>query len=460
MAEEIKLEFEAFIRELSTEICKEVLLDELKKIHGSFRETAVSYETLTRAFDAQLNTVKTELASFGKETGHITSAVAALDRDSQSVKEALSYVKEGNDRAMEQIGGRYDALFQTYQDEIRALNEQERVALLSELRVGLADAGEAYVSRLQDASSLFREQQSALAGELRSVLSTFSAQYATQLMEALEAKEISSLPQNLADIATFFRDLQGEKERLIKEAEELCEKVLDKNIRISSLNLTKTSVQVAGVASEIKQSAESIQDALKTFSETEQLVGAQTRSIQEALEVFRNSGREVLESYEKQLSVIGQRENASLLQSFQNSISATYRDTATLIQNSLDLGDARRLTDQLLDACKRMKDHEQADHLLVERLKDTEKAMSKMQNDLEQVSRQYRVFVSGTKLSLDNLAEQAHQQEELLTRLAEDVLQPPLPPEEPKRKFPWNLALLGGIFIQAAAILALLLMKG
>ena len=137
MSNEIKNEFKDFITTLSTEICKEVLLEELKKVNTSLNSKSKEYDELYDKYKFSIEEIKQELSKLDNANKSMSNFTNSINENSKIVNESLKIIKIGQEKSLEK-----------YKADIHKLNATERNEFINSLNTNLSEYSKKYKDEL------------------------------------------------------------------------------------------------------------------------------------------------------------------------------------------------------------------------------------------------------------------------------------------------------------------------
>lgn len=150
MDNNIKSEFKDFIRTLSTEICKEVLLEEIQAINMSFNETSKNYKTLSREYTNNINGIKDELNQLHTTNKKLDKFIININTNNDKVNKALNIVEGSHKKVIDNIMADNQKLFNKYSKKIQSLNETEKKQFISALISSMDVQSQKYLIELKN----------------------------------------------------------------------------------------------------------------------------------------------------------------------------------------------------------------------------------------------------------------------------------------------------------------------
>lgn len=150
MSKEIKNEFKEFISTLSTEICREVLLEELKKVNNSFNQTSNIYKTISNSYIESINSIKEQLIQLQATNKKLNEFTTSTNINNEKIKKALEVIDGSHKKVIDNILSDNKKIFELYSKNIQAINEKERNTFISALVKSLNTESQKYISELKN----------------------------------------------------------------------------------------------------------------------------------------------------------------------------------------------------------------------------------------------------------------------------------------------------------------------
>lgn len=150
MDNNIKSEFKDFIRTLSTEICKEVLLEEIQAINMSFNKTSKNYKTLSKEYTNNINGIKEQLNQLHTTNKKLDKFIINIDTNNNKVNKALNVIEGSHKKVIDNIMADNKKLFNEYSKKVQSLNETEKKQFISSLISSMDAQSKKYLIELND----------------------------------------------------------------------------------------------------------------------------------------------------------------------------------------------------------------------------------------------------------------------------------------------------------------------
>lgn len=142
MDSSIKDEFKDFISELSIEICKRVLIEDLKRLSVSFMETSDNYTSSIKEIKNELNQLQTT-------NEKLDNFVSDIDINNDRINRSLLLISGNHKKVIDNITSDNKKLFDEYSEKVQQLNRDEREKFISEISSSLNKCNEKYMSELK-----------------------------------------------------------------------------------------------------------------------------------------------------------------------------------------------------------------------------------------------------------------------------------------------------------------------
>ena len=150
MSKDIKNEFKEFIATLSTEICKEVLLEELEKVNTSLNNTSAKYDKLYDDYRLSIEQITQELSRLDNTSKSMNSFTNSINANSKAVNESLAIIKIGQEKSLENILNKNANALEKYKKDIQKLNTVERNEFIRSLNSNLNEHSKKYMDELSN----------------------------------------------------------------------------------------------------------------------------------------------------------------------------------------------------------------------------------------------------------------------------------------------------------------------
>lgn len=213
MKNDIKSEFKEFISTLSTEICKQVLLEELKEINNSFEKTEESYKALYNNYTKNINSIKDQLAQLQSTNQKLEEFITNINNNNINVNKALNVINGEHKIITDKIIKDNNKLFNEFSDKVSSLNETERYEFIT---------------------------------QLTSSMNSYSKKYMIELSNIVNGSKIENIKDNLSLVSNKINkinnDVNGIASKIYNSEKTIISLVKDK-ISENEINLT-TKIQV------------------------------------------------------------------------------------------------------------------------------------------------------------------------------------------------------------------------
>lgn len=236
MENNIKDEFKEFITALSTEICREVLLEELKQINKSFNTTEKEYRSLYKDYNENSNNIKNEFLQLRNINQKLGQFVQNVDSNNKDINKALKLINGEYKIVTDNIIKRNDELFKEFSIKVRSLNESERNEFITTLISSIDSSNKKHIT------------------ELKNIVNDIEINRIQNSLNSLSTKtnKLGSSTKNIINkfddleeiILDLFEDKFSQSERVL-----MCEinKVNDRLVEISNNIDKKNKIMMASV---------------------------------------------------------------------------------------------------------------------------------------------------------------------------------------------------------------------
>lgn len=261
MCNEIKNEFKDFISTLSTEICKEVLLEELENINTSFENTSNKYSDLYKNYKNNIEQIKEELIKLDDTNKTINNYTLSLNSNTSKIDEALNIINKGQEKSLENIIKNNTKALSKYSTDIQNLNKSERDAFIKSLNLSLSEHSENYIKKLKevfngsDIKKFFKNTEDIIKNldlansDINSLEKGIrSFENSIKLKNEEESKKIiKRLDEKTKQLE---KEIQSTKDRIISNAEEVNIKIdkLTQDIQIKNDIFMKLNIATIVIA--------------------------------------------------------------------------------------------------------------------------------------------------------------------------------------------------------------------
>ena len=236
MENNIKDEFKEFITALSTELCREVLLEELKQINKSFNTTEKEYRSLYKDYNENSNNIKNEFLQLRNINQKLGQFVQNVDSNNKDINKALKLINGEYKIVTDNIIKRNDELFKEFSIKVRSLNESERNEFITTLISSIDSSNKKHIT------------------ELKNIVNDIEINRIQNSLNSLSTKtnKLGSSTKNIINkfddleeiILDLFEDKFSQSERVL-----MCEinKVNDRLVEISNNIDKKNKIMMASV---------------------------------------------------------------------------------------------------------------------------------------------------------------------------------------------------------------------
>jgi archaellum component FlaC len=151
MDNNLKTEFKDFISTLTTDICKGVLLEDLKAINDSFNETSINYKTISTNYANNIKDIKEQFTQFQTTNKKLDGFVSNVDANNDRVNKALNIIEGSHKKVIDNIIVDNKKSFDEYSKSVQSLNVNERKQFISELTSSININSKNHMAELKDA---------------------------------------------------------------------------------------------------------------------------------------------------------------------------------------------------------------------------------------------------------------------------------------------------------------------
>lgn len=149
MENNIKSEFKEFINVLSKEICKEVLLEDMKTINTSFNTTVNECKEINEEYNKNLKEVEKELNNIITTRKDLNIFIEESRRNNEKLDNSLNEVNIKNEKIRNSIINENNRIFNDYIKKIKTLNEEEKFKLITEIKKAIEVESKKYILNLK-----------------------------------------------------------------------------------------------------------------------------------------------------------------------------------------------------------------------------------------------------------------------------------------------------------------------
>lgn len=146
---EVKKEFKDFIETLSKEICKEVLLEDLKSIKESLDMTVSKYESVYKKNEKCNKSLEKGIAQLTNTDEKLESAIVKIDKQTERVVKATDFIENNNTQVLQKLLEKNDKLFLEYNKKVHLLNETERGVFIKMLKAAVEDRNSKFIEEIK-----------------------------------------------------------------------------------------------------------------------------------------------------------------------------------------------------------------------------------------------------------------------------------------------------------------------
>lgn len=114
-----KEEFKNFIRLLSSEICKEILDDDLKKLNNAIMESQNTFKNNNDALVKDIGLFEKEIKNVVALTSSLKASENEIAKSNSISSKAYEHVQKTENRLIASIDGKYEKMYGNFQEECR-----------------------------------------------------------------------------------------------------------------------------------------------------------------------------------------------------------------------------------------------------------------------------------------------------------------------------------------------------
>lgn len=127
MSKDLRAEFEEFISTLTTQICKDVMLEDLKTIHNSFSDLSIDYKNINQNYTKNINGISNEFMELRRTNTSLNTVTSSIDTNSNLINKSLETLEGKHRIIIDSIMNDTKQQFNEYNLKIQKLNEEERI---------------------------------------------------------------------------------------------------------------------------------------------------------------------------------------------------------------------------------------------------------------------------------------------------------------------------------------------
>lgn len=221
MSDYIKNEFKGFVNELSTEICKKVLLEELKKINSSFDETEKNYKSLYFNYSSNINNIKDQLMQLKNNTKALELFINSIEKNNDKVDKALSLINGKHNKVIEDIIRQNNIFLTEYSNKIHVLNTEERNKFIYQLTLSLDKSCQKYTEKFKNS------------------------------LNGINVEDVYENTITISDTLNLLKSQMQETSKITQELEANMTNKLNKTIQITNNILNNNNNKIDSLANEI-----------------------------------------------------------------------------------------------------------------------------------------------------------------------------------------------------------------
>ena len=241
MSEEIKNEFEGFISTLTKEICKEVLLEELKSINTSFDKSITKYNELNKENFLIIDKIKDESCKLKNVKKDFQNIINIINDNNHNMNEGLTIINKDRKKFIEDFTLNSNKLFEKYNKDIEALNVNERKVFIDSINSQIDKNTKKYVEDLNEAINGTKIEET-----LKSLDEACQKMLSTQYQITVSTNTISKIEREISDrvekqvekiLSNKINEINKDGQQIFKNIQCIQDKIEQDNAKnIESLN--------------------------------------------------------------------------------------------------------------------------------------------------------------------------------------------------------------------------------
>lgn len=241
MSEEIKNEFEGFISTLTKEICKEVLLEELKSINTSFDKSITKYNELNKENFLIIDKIKDESCKLNNVNKDFQNIINIINDNNHNMNEGLTIINKDRKKFIEDFTLNSNKLFEKYNKDIEALNVNERKVFIDSINSQIDKNTKKYVEDLNEAINGTKIEET-----LKSLDEACQKMLSTQYQITVSTNTISKIEREISDrvekqvekiLSNKINEINKDGQQIFKNIQCIQDKIEQDNAKnIESLN--------------------------------------------------------------------------------------------------------------------------------------------------------------------------------------------------------------------------------
>lgn len=254
MSEKIKQEFKEYIRVLSNEICKEVLLDELKKISTSFTTTNANYNALYTKYDSSIQHIKKEVSTIHETNNKLNSFIDIVDSNSKKIDSGLTLINGEYKNVIDSLMTDNNKLLNEYSEKVQNLNENQRKIFMTELIKNINTQAKELSENIKDTINLEKIQAiitntkiiNDKLEKIQSNIKTMNSEYNMQLQSATIFKNEMVTMQSgmIKDVGEQYSKLEKHVKCLEDTTNSLMDEIKNQNKRIKTIVVVTLALNI------------------------------------------------------------------------------------------------------------------------------------------------------------------------------------------------------------------------
>ena len=134
MSTELRKEFEGFVSELTIDICKEVLVNDISKINKDFKCYSAEHLKQLQEFKAIEKIFKSQTNTFIQMNKSIERYVSSIEIQNKNIESALKIVNTDHKVMLNDVMVKNDKSLKNYEIQVAAFNKKEKEILICDFK--------------------------------------------------------------------------------------------------------------------------------------------------------------------------------------------------------------------------------------------------------------------------------------------------------------------------------------
>lgn len=217
MNKDLRVEFEEFITSLTTQISKDIFLEDLKTINQSFSSLSTDYKIINQNYTKNINGISHEFTELRNTNTNLNNINSNIDKNSILINKSLETLEGKHRVILDSIMNDTKHHFNEYNSRIQRLNEDER--------------------------SKFRRMMSeTIINEFDKSISPFNSKLDNLKVDDILIKQ-NDLQKNINDMISKYADFQGVMEKLsVQRKQEFENRMTEFESNIKTMNVRTHSI--------------------------------------------------------------------------------------------------------------------------------------------------------------------------------------------------------------------------